>query len=48
MPLSIGTVPKAQKTGPFLGLDFGAEAFQLVLGIAKSGRGVTMSSARCS
>ena len=49
MPLSIGTFPEGSENGRFFGPAFWCRraTFELVLGSVQSGRGATISSARC-
>ena len=48
VPLSIGIFPRAQKTVAFLDHWCWRTTFELIFGIAQSGRGATISSATCS
>ena len=49
MPLSIGTFPEGSENGRICGPAFWCRraTFELVLGSVQSGRGATISSARC-
>ena len=49
MPLSIGTFPEGSENGRIFGPAFWCRraTFELVLGSVQSGRGATISSARC-
>ena len=49
VPLSIGIFPEGSENGPILGPAFWCwrTTFELIFGIAQSGRGATVSSATC-